>query len=159
MSGDRLVIMHLRRLDLVQMVLDQTQQQQPSKAHLASMSMLSWQQTKETPAQKFTNTRNDLEQRSCVVPYGVRSFYSNLYLCWLHSATFGLQLLSLRLCTVLWSIILCCIVFIHFYSASHSLSLSEVLPTTAIDTVSEFTPRSAVVWWCHPVRPLPSYPC
>jgi len=25
-----------------------------------------------------------------------------------------------------------CIVFIHFYSASHSTSLSEVLPTTAI---------------------------
>ena len=36
-----------------------------------------------------------------------------------------------------------CIVFIHFYSASHSLSLSEALPTTAIDTVSEFTRRSA----------------
>ena len=28
------------------------------------------------------------------------------------------------------------IVFIHLYSASHSLSLSEALPTTAIDTVS-----------------------
>jgi len=25
-----------------------------------------------------------------------------------------------------------CIVFIHFYSASHSLSLSEALPTTAM---------------------------
>src|SRR6218665_3100255 len=37
------------------------------------------------------------------------------------------------------SIVLYCIVFIHFYSASHSLSLSEALPTTAIDTVSEFT--------------------
>src|SRR6218665_3622167 len=36
-----------------------------------------------------------------------------------------------------------CIVFIHFFSASHSLSLSEALPTTAIDTVSEFTRRSA----------------
>src|SRR6218665_1778197 len=35
-----------------------------------------------------------------------------------------------------------CIVFIHFYSAYHSLSLSEMLPTTAIDTVSEFTCRS-----------------
>src|SRR6218665_3185361 len=32
-----------------------------------------------------------------------------------------------------------CIVFIHFYSASRSLSLSEALPTTAIDTVPEFT--------------------
>src|SRR6218665_1414987 len=31
-----------------------------------------------------------------------------------------------------------CIVFIHIYSASHSLSLSEGLPTTAIDTVSEY---------------------
>jgi len=39
--------------------------------------------------------------------------------------------------------LLYCIVFIHFYSASHSLSLSEALPTTAIDTVSEFTRRSA----------------
>ena len=36
-----------------------------------------------------------------------------------------------------------CIVFIHFYSASHSLSLSEALPTTAIDTVLEFTRQSA----------------
>src|SRR6218665_274245 len=36
-----------------------------------------------------------------------------------------------------------CIVFIHFYSASHGMSLSEELPTTAIDTVSEFTRRSA----------------
>src|SRR6218665_352658 len=34
-------------------------------------------------------------------------------------------------------------VFIHIYSASHSISLSEVLRTTAIDTVSEFTRRSA----------------
>ena len=33
--------------------------------------------------------------------------------------------------------------FIHFYSASHSTNLSEALPTTAIDTVSEFTWRSA----------------
>ena len=39
-------------------------------------------------------------------------------------------------------IVLYCIVFIHFYSASHSLSLSEALPTTAIATVSEFTRRS-----------------
>src|SRR6218665_731927 len=35
-----------------------------------------------------------------------------------------------------------CIVFIHFYSASHSMILSEALPTTAIDTVLEFTRRS-----------------
>jgi len=34
-------------------------------------------------------------------------------------------------------------VFIHFYGASHSMSLSEALPTTANDTVSEFTRRSA----------------
>src|SRR6218665_1368446 len=40
-------------------------------------------------------------------------------------------------------VVLYCIVFIHFYSASHSLSLSEALPNTAIDTVSEFTRRSA----------------
>ena len=36
-----------------------------------------------------------------------------------------------------------CVVFIHFYSASHSMSLSEVLPTTEIDTVLEITSRSA----------------
>ena len=37
-----------------------------------------------------------------------------------------------------------CIVFIHFYSAGLSMSLSEVLPTTAIDAVSEFTRQSAI---------------
>jgi len=36
-----------------------------------------------------------------------------------------------------------CTVFIHFYSASHSMSFSEALPTAAIDTVSEFTRRRA----------------
>ena len=36
-----------------------------------------------------------------------------------------------------------CIVFINFYSASHSKSLSEALLTIAIDTVSEFTRQSA----------------
>jgi len=36
------------------------------------------------------------------------------------------------------------IAFIHFYSASHSMSLSEALLTTAIDTVSQFTRRSAI---------------
>jgi len=36
-----------------------------------------------------------------------------------------------------------CIVSIYFYSASHSMSLSEVLSTTAIDIVSEFTCGSA----------------
>jgi len=35
------------------------------------------------------------------------------------------------------------IVFIHFYRAFHSVSLSEALPTTANNTVSEFTCRSA----------------
>jgi len=35
------------------------------------------------------------------------------------------------------------IVFIHFHSASHSMSLSQALTTTAIDTVMEFTRRSA----------------
>ena len=43
------------------------------------------------------------------------------------------------------SIVLYCIVFIHLYSASHSLSLSEALSTTAIDTVSEFARRSATI--------------
>ena len=40
-------------------------------------------------------------------------------------------------------IVLYCIAFIHFYSAYHGMSLSEALPTTAIDTVSEFTRRSS----------------
>jgi len=40
--------------------------------------------------------------------------------------------------------LLYCIVFIHAYSASHSMSLSEELPTTAIVTVSEFTCRIGV---------------
>jgi len=39
--------------------------------------------------------------------------------------------------------ILYCIVFNHFCSAYHSMSLSEALPTTAIDAVSELTRRSA----------------
>src|SRR6218665_1006761 len=38
-----------------------------------------------------------------------------------------------------------CIVFFHFYSASQCMSLSEALPTIAIDTVAEFTRRSATV--------------
>jgi len=41
-------------------------------------------------------------------------------------------------CIVLYSIVLN-----HFYSASHSMSLSEAVPTTAIDIVSEFTRRHA----------------
>ena len=32
-----------------------------------------------------------------------------------------------------------CIVFIHFYSTSHSMRLSEALPTTEIDTVRVFS--------------------
>jgi len=44
----------------------------------------------------------------------------------------------------LLSVLYYCIVFIHFYSASHNMSLSEALPTTAIDTVSEFTSWSAI---------------
>ena len=34
-----------------------------------------------------------------------------------------------------------CIVFIHFYSASHSMSLSEALPNTTIDTVEVNKPK------------------
>jgi len=46
---------------------------------------------------------------------------------------------------VLYCVALYCIVFIHFYSASHSMSLAEVqLPTTINDTVSELTRRSAI---------------
>jgi len=42
-----------------------------------------------------------------------------------------------------WDVVvtLYCIVFIHFYSASHSLRLSETLPTTAIDTVGVYMPK------------------
>src|SRR6218665_2436481 len=35
-----------------------------------------------------------------------------------------------------------CLVFSHFYSASHIMSLSEVIPTTAIETASGFTRRT-----------------
>ena len=38
--------------------------------------------------------------------------------------------------------VLYCIVLILFYRASRSICLSEALPTTGIDTVSEFTRRS-----------------
>jgi len=41
---------------------------------------------------------------------------------------------------MIWMGLLCCIVFIYFYSASHSMNLSEALPTTAIDTVF-YTPK------------------
>ena len=34
-----------------------------------------------------------------------------------------------------------CILFIHLYSTSHSMSLSEAFPTTAIDTVGVYTPK------------------
>ena len=34
-----------------------------------------------------------------------------------------------------------CVVFIHFHSASNSISLSEALPTTAIDNVGVYTPK------------------
>jgi len=40
---------------------------------------------------------------------------------------------------VLYCIVLYCIIFIQFYSASHSMNLSETLPTTATNTVLEFT--------------------
>src|SRR6218665_1187844 len=36
------------------------------------------------------------------------------------------------------------IVFVHFYSAPHSMSLSEALLNTAIDTVSKFTCQSTI---------------
>jgi len=59
-------------------------------------------------------------------------------------------------------LILYCIVFIHFYSASHGMSLSKLLPTITIDTVSEFTryrqlqvkdfciPKVAIRAWFEP---------
>ena len=45
----------------------------------------------------------------------------------------------------LWGKMKYCIVFIHFYSTSNSMSLSEALPNTTIDAVSELTSRSATV--------------
>ena len=51
-----------------------------------------------------------------------------------------------------------CIVFIHFYSASHSTSLSEALPNTATDTVLEFTRRSATEYRQLWVKDLPKVP-
>jgi len=36
-----------------------------------------------------------------------------------------------------------CIAFIHFYSASHSMSLSETCQIPAIDPMSKITRRSA----------------
>jgi len=39
--------------------------------------------------------------------------------------------------------IVCCILLFYFYSTYHSMSLSEALTTTAINTVSEFACRSA----------------
>ena len=37
-----------------------------------------------------------------------------------------------------------CIIFIHFYSTSHNMSLLEALPTSEIDTLSEFTRQRAM---------------
>src|SRR6218665_690964 len=52
-------------------------------------------------------------------------------------------------------IVLHCVVFIHFCSGSHSMiSLSEALPTTAIETVSEFTRRSVQLY----MKDLPKVP-
>ena len=44
----------------------------------------------------------------------------------------GLMLECLLYACMYTSVVMYCIVFIHFYSASHSMSLSEALPTTAI---------------------------
>ena len=51
-----------------------------------------------------------------------------------------------------------CIAFIHFYSASHSMSLSVALPTTAIDTVSEFIRRRVQRYKQLQVKDLPKVP-
>ena|SRR6218665_3407449 len=40
-----------------------------------------------------------------------------------------------QMVALFWS----CIAFIHLYSASHSMGLSEALPTTAFDTASKFS--------------------
>src|SRR6218665_2802157 len=76
------------------------------------------------------------------------SFYSIHFINWCAKGIFSFSqdcfLLSGSLALKALLIgVLYCIVFIHLYSASHSLSLSEALPTTAIDTMSEFTHRSA----------------
>src|SRR6218665_3854413 len=77
-----------------------------------------------------------------------RSLFIVLYcivlycIVFIHFCSCYYQLRQLKVITRSLFIVLYCIVFIHFYSGSHSLSLSEALPTTAIDTVSEFTRRS-----------------
>ena len=48
-----------------------------------------------------------------------------------------------------------CIVFNHLYSASRSLSLSEVFPTTVIDTVSEFIRHTPKCYRQLQVKDLP----
>jgi len=40
---------------------------------------------------------------------------------------------------LVYRIVLYCIVFIHLYGASHSMSLSEALPTTAILSIIDTT--------------------
>src|SRR6218665_1060891 len=53
-------------------------------------------------------------------------------------------------CIVLYCIVLYCIVFIHFYSASHSMSLSVALPTTVITLCRiVYTPKSYRQFSCE----------
>jgi len=68
----------------------------------------------------------------CVVLYCIVLYCTVLYCTALHCTVLYCTALH---CTVLYCIVLYCIVFIHFHSASHGMSLSDALPTTAIDIV------------------------
>src|SRR6218665_1430878 len=71
----------------------------------------------------------------CIVLYCIALHCIALYCIVLYCIVFD--------CIVLYCIVLYCIVLFHYYSVSHSTSLSEVLSTTATDNVSKFTLRSA----------------
>ena len=78
------------------------------------------------------------------------TFAENLSLWVIHTPPLQRQIFTRdhfhRACIVLYCIVLYCIVLycIHFYSASHSKSLSEAFPIAAIDTDTEFARRSAM---------------
>src|SRR6218665_1648664 len=52
---------------------------------------------------------------------------------------------NLNSCLFVHLLYLYCFVFVHLYSASHSTSLSEALPTNSIDTVSDFNTRKRFI--------------
>ena len=78
------------------------------------------------------------------------------FVCSLASASFKKLFTLRRNAETAWPVYNLCfiifycrpIIFIHLYSASNSMSLSEALQTTANDTVSEFTCRSCTAYSC-----------